>query len=337
MKKFTLVSTVFNEAQRLQESINDIEKQLLVPDEIVIVDAGSKDGTIEILKKWQAQSKIKINVIVQNGCNVAQGRNLAIENASHELIVSTDFGCRYHENWLFSIVSLFDDPDIEVVGGNYSSREEDMTSLAAKCGFVLANGYQLDVDESFIPSSRSIAYYKYVWEQVGRYPEWLTLAADDLVFGMLFHKKKFRYTVVKDPYVYWGRHKSFKAYGKEAFRYGLGDGEAMVNYRNFISNSIETLLRYGLFICLFLIVLGVFSGWWILLVILFLPGLRSYYFAFRRWIKFRSGKYNIKVLLGCLYLIEVTRLNYIKGYMKAVLGKTEIQRSESRKLRHALK
>ena len=117
MQKFTLVTTVFNEAARLNETIHDIEQQTQHPDQIVIVDAGSKDETIDILNHWSETSSIDILVIIKEGCNVAQGRNLAIENSRNELIVSTDFGCRYHPEWLRSITFPFENK--EVFDANY--------------------------------------------------------------------------------------------------------------------------------------------------------------------------------------------------------------------------
>ena len=81
--KFTLVTTVFNEITRLDKTIRDIEAQIILPDEIIITDAGSSDGTIERLEKWKDDSSIDIIVLQKPGCNVAEGRNLAIKNASN--------------------------------------------------------------------------------------------------------------------------------------------------------------------------------------------------------------------------------------------------------------
>ena len=43
---------------------------------------------------------------------MAEGRNIAIENAKNDLIVSTDFGCQYEPDWLETLVNYFDDPQI---------------------------------------------------------------------------------------------------------------------------------------------------------------------------------------------------------------------------------
>lgn len=339
-QQFTLVTTVFNEINRLEQTIQDIEGQTLLPNEIIITDAGSKDGTYERLLEWKNISTISLTILQQARCNVAEGRNLAIQNAKHNLIVSTDFGCRFHRDWLKSIVEPFNDHSIKVVGGAFTVIEDEIKSISSKAAYILANGYQCTLDNHFIPSSRSIAYYKEIWEQVGGYPEWLTLAADDLVFGLMLKKKNIPIFLVNKPFVYWGRHFTPQAYGKEAFRYGLGDGEAQVNFRNFISNSIETIIRWSIafILPLFLIAMTLtgFSIYYLVLVIPFIFGLRSYKNAFKSWLRFRSNKYNVSTLLYSFYLVEITRFNYLKGYLKGLSKKTEEQEIGLKKLKTAL-
>jgi len=340
LKKFTLVSTVFNEISRLNATIEDIEKQTLKPNEIIVTDAGSTDGTFEKLQNWVITSDIQIIVLQQKGCNVAQGRNLAIKNASNDLIVSTDFGCRFHPDWLKSIVMPFDDKEVKVVGGAYSVIEEEITTKAAKANFLLTNGYKTILNDYFIPSSRSIAYYKFVWEEAKGYPEWLTFAADDLVFGKVIKALGFKTTFVNQPYVYWGRHSSGMAYAKESFRYGLGDGEARVNGRNTISNLLELMLRYLLFVTLLLFAVNCVNAF--MSSVFFLAatpsflGLRSYYYAFKNWVSLRSKKYHIGVFLFSLLVIEITRFNYIKGYFKGYFFSTIDQRREAESLKQIL-
>ena len=305
MKPFTLVTTVFNEASRLEQTIADIEAQTLKPTQVIVTDAGSNDGTYERLMKWRQDSTIDVVVLQMPRCNIAEGRNLAIKKSDHELIASTDFGCRYHPNWLESLMTpFFEDEKVVLTGGNFTVREDEITTPAAKAAYLLSNGYQNTMDSSFIPSSRSIAYYRHVWEDIGGYEEWLTLAADDYTFGLLLRKQGYKANLAKEPYVYWGRHNTAKAYEKESFRYGLGDGEAGVNLRNVISMSIEGILRVsfviGFFVITFLILNEKIDYSWYIVLVPFLFGLRSYSGTFKNWQRLKSDKYNFSVFLQAL-------------------------------------
>lgn len=318
--KFTLVSTVFNEALRIKDSIEDLTAQTIQPSEIIITDAGSTDGTYEILLDWQKNASIPIKILQEQRCTVARGRNMAIKAASTDIIVSTDFGCRFHTLWLESMLKPFNDPSVQVVGGTFEVVEADIQTIAAKANYIICDGYYVKPFEGFIPSSRSIAYKRSVWEAIGGYAEWLTLAADDLIFGMVLLKQDHKIAYVETPYVYWGRHTAGKAYAKEAFRYGLGDGEARVNMRQAISKTVETTLRYlfYLWIPVFLVCLiqTEFSLWLFVPFVCTSVGFRSYYWSFKNWLKYKSQKYNLAAFLYSFVLIEKTRIQYIKGYIK---------------------
>lgn len=337
MLRFSLVTTVFNEAKRLSQTIKDIEDQSVKPDELVIVDAGSKDGTVEILEEWSRSSEIPIKVIIERGCNVARGRNIAISHAFHDLIVSTDFGCRFHPCWLQSITEPFIDPAMEVVGGSFTVRPDEMDTLAGKADYILQKGYPVVMDQNFSVSSRSIAYKKYVWERLKGYPEWLTLAADDTIFWRLIKKGGFKYRLVDKPYVYWMRHKTFTGFAKEDFRYGLGDGEGRINQRNVISKVLETLLRYSLFLNIILLPFTLsYSPWPFVCLLCQLPGLRSYVRAFGNWLLVKKYGIGFSAFLASLYLTEVVRINYIKGYSKGYFSKNRMQVQEAKILQERL-
>ncbi len=320
--KFSLVSTVFNEAARLGEWIEGIEHQTELPDEVIITDAGSGDGTLEALIEWRDRSALSIHILVSENCNVAEGRNLAITKAEYDWILSTDFGCTYHQDWIKSLAEHFDNQKIDVVAGAFVASTYEQESNAAVADMILQNGYPVKMDQHFTASSRSIAYRKTIWEQLGGYEEWLTLAADDTIFWRRLKYKGFRYQLVDLPYVQWGRHKTYPQFAREAFRYGLGDGESGINFRNFLSHVIETSTRYLFFFNLLLLPF-VWPQWVLLRVLLFIPlsfGLRSYRNSWRNYQGLKKElDLNFKDFVNSLYLIEISRWFYLKGYIKGWL------------------
>lgn len=224
--KFTLVTTCFNEICNVELWRDDVCNQTRHPDEIQIVDAGSNDGTLEVLEWWVSKdSRVKLEVWYK--CNVAQGRNKAIANTDAEIIVSTDMGCRLDKNWFENICKPFTlNNAIQVVAGNYAADESTITTVAARAAYYLNHGYHPTLRPGFLPSSRSIAYRKSVWETIEGYPEDLTLAADDYVFALQLDQMKLETAYAHDAICYWGRHSTLHGYWKEAFVYGKGNGEA---------------------------------------------------------------------------------------------------------------
>src|SRR5580704_2659660 len=114
--KLALISTVYNEEASLESWINSLSKQTVLPDEFVIVDGGSTDGTVLRLKQGFEKAGFTTPRIIVQRCNIAQGRNLAIKNTSHDIIVSLDAGSIPEPRWLEEIAVPFrDHPDVGVV------------------------------------------------------------------------------------------------------------------------------------------------------------------------------------------------------------------------------
>ena len=88
-QRVALCLTVLNEADNLAALFGSIVAQTRLPDEIIIVDGGSSDGTAELAWEWEARG-LPISLLVQPGANIAMGRNLAIAHAQSPIIAVTD-------------------------------------------------------------------------------------------------------------------------------------------------------------------------------------------------------------------------------------------------------
>jgi GT2 family glycosyltransferase len=225
MSRYALVTTCLNESRRLAEWRHGVEAQTRRPDEIIIADAQSTDGTTELLQQWATEDP-RVKLLVKR-CSVAAGRNLAIRAAESPNIVSTDMGCRLDPRWFEAMCQpLEEDADIMVVAGNYEADPATIQSPAARAACRLANHYRPALGPGFRPSSRSIAYRKRVWEEVGGYPEDLSYAGDDTVFALQLLKQGYKTAYAPDAIVYWARHSALRGYWKEAYGYARGNGEA---------------------------------------------------------------------------------------------------------------
>ena len=225
--KFSLVTTCLNEMRSLPRWREDLRAQSRQPDEVVIVDAVSKDGTQEFLQDW-AKSDDRLKIKIEK-CGAARGRNLAIEMAANDHVVSTDLGTRLDPHWFEEIVRPFEeDPTVEIVAGSFAIDLTTLQGAVARAELYLEDGGVPKLGLGFVPGNRSTAYIKKVWRELGGLPEDLTLYADDSVFGRQMLQGNYKTAYAPKAIVYWRRPSKFKAFWKEQYNYGRGDGEAHI-------------------------------------------------------------------------------------------------------------
>lgn len=224
--KTSLVTTVLNDLEGCRAFFEQMALQSMRPDEIVIVDGGSKDGTWEFLQSFSTAA-FAVKASQDKGCNVARGRNLAIEQATHDIIVSTDVGCQWSPEWYEELARpLIENPDLDAVMGSWMVRSQDLGDVWSRVEFAIQNGPKLNAQKDSHSSSRAISYRKSLWKKIGGYPEDLTLAADDMVYALLLHATTTRTVGASIPRCFWERPQTLRRFCREAERNFFGAGEA---------------------------------------------------------------------------------------------------------------
>lgn len=222
MEKVSVIITIFNEEKTLERLIKSLFSQTMLPDEVIIVDGGSVDKSIEILKSLKKDFP-KLQYYVKKG-NRSVGRNYAIKKAKNEIIAVTDAGCYPKKDWLQTIVAPFKNRQVQVVSGYY--REDAQTPFQkAITPYFLVMPDKLPGISEFLPSSRSMAIRKKVWEKVGGYPEKYD-HNEDLVFDYEIKKSGYKFYFEKNAIVYWIPPGSLWHAIKTFYRFSLGDAEA---------------------------------------------------------------------------------------------------------------
>lgn len=221
--RVSLVATLLNEAAGLGEWWGSVQAQTRLPDEVVVVDGGSRDGTVRELRRLAEDAPCEVRVEVCDGCNIAQGRNRAIALASGEVIAVTDGGCILDSRWLENLLRPMADPSVLLVAGFYRPLSRGWFQELCACATL---PLPWEVREGrFMPSSRSLAFRREVWERVGGYPEWLEIG-EDMYFDHAWKKAGIRHALARDAVVYWRMREDLPSLLRQYFLYARGDGEA---------------------------------------------------------------------------------------------------------------
>lgn len=134
LKRDITVSVVipcYNCASLIGETLQSLENQTYKNFEVVVVNDGSKDGTLNVLKRWQSKSTLKINIINQDNAGVSAARNNGIRNASGDYLLFLDSDDLYHEDYIYLMVSSLMERDYDTVYCRLSRKKSDVTQLVS--------------------------------------------------------------------------------------------------------------------------------------------------------------------------------------------------------------
>lgn len=220
---FSLILTVYNEESSIPVLLESLLAQTRLPDEIVIVDGGSQDNTCTIIQDYQP--RLPIRLLQESGCNISRGRNLAIQAASADVIAVTDAGVRLSPDWFERLTAPFYHTETQVAAGFFLPDPDLAVPFeVAMSATVLPQVSEIN-PATFLPSSRSIAFRKSIWQTVGGYPEWLDYC-EDLIFDLRLKAQTGSFTFVPDAIVYFKPRTSLPAFFKQYYLYARGDGKA---------------------------------------------------------------------------------------------------------------
>lgn len=222
--EISLIATLKDEADSISSFLDGLLRQSRPPDEIVLVDGGSTDGTVAAIERAQGTATVPIRLVEAPGTNISEGRNIAIDRAAHEVIAVTDAGTRPEANWLEKLVApLEGDPELAVSSGFFLPGGKGWRQRALA---IVITPQRDEIDPTrFLPSSRSVAFRRAWWRRAGGYPEWL-LHCEDLVFDLELRRAGASFAFAPDAIVVWDARPNLRSFARQYFNYARGDGHA---------------------------------------------------------------------------------------------------------------
>lgn len=274
----SLIATVLNERINISAWLDGLLTQTKLPDEIVIVDGGSTDGTWEWLRETASQNSL-LKVFQHKG-NIASGRNFAIKNAQGNRVVVTDAGCIYDKNWFASIATPFTE-EKKFIATAFGPWFDSNTALIPRLIAASTTPAPAEFHKDWLPSSRSVAFSKELWQNVGGYPEWIPIC-EDIIFDLKIFKAGTKPDYIRKPLVFWEPRQNLLDYCRQLFRYTKSDGHGKL----WLGRQLTRYFVYSA--AIIILVCSIILDW--RLVFLLLAGCIIYMFKFwDRWLQYSNN------------------------------------------------
>lgn len=185
--KVSVIIPAYNAEKYIADTLRSVFDQSYHNYEVIVVDDGSKDGTLQLLKSYSP----KIKVFGKSNGGPASARNLAINNSDGELIAFLDSDDLWLGNKLEEQVRfLCENPAVGLVYGEALMIGQDDNGVATerKIGFTESPSFCKLLYGDFIPNS-TVVIRRSCIEKVGLLDESEELiAAEDYEYWLRIAK-----------------------------------------------------------------------------------------------------------------------------------------------------
>jgi rhamnosyltransferase len=191
----SLVIRALNEDQHIGRLLAGIERQTIKPDEVILVDSGSTDATVDIASHFGCQ----VVHITPEDFSFGRSLNLGMHAASGDIVVIPSAHVYpLRNNWIEALISPFESPSVGLSYGRQVG--EDRTKYSEHR--ILANWFppesNLNQRHPFCNNANA-AVRKSVWEE-HRYDEFLT-GLEDIDFANRIQKQGWQLSYVAEAEV----------------------------------------------------------------------------------------------------------------------------------------
>ena len=175
MLKVSIISAVYNRCATISTAINSVQMQEYPNISHVIVDGGSTDGTMNIVREFSAANQV---VISEPDDGIYDALNKGIKLADGDIVGLL------HSDDLFSdamvitdIVASFSDPAVQLVYGDLVYVEESNVAKVVR-RWISGNFVRRKLRTGWMPPHPTVFVRKSVFDQLGAYDTSFKISAD---------------------------------------------------------------------------------------------------------------------------------------------------------------
>ncbi len=213
MLEATVIVPVYNGEKRIGKCLDSLIEQSKKPGEIIVVDDGSNDKTVDVIKKFK-----KVKLIKQNHKGPAAARNLGAKKARGNILLFTDADCVVDKNWVSEMIKPFKDKEMAGVQGRYKTLQKGL----------IARSVQLEIEDRYdrmksrkhidFIGSYSAGYRKRIFTKFRGFDEsFPTASGEDPELSFKLSKAGHKMVFNQDAIVYHEHVDSLKAYLRQKF------------------------------------------------------------------------------------------------------------------------
>ncbi len=219
---FSFIIPVYNRPNEIDELLMSFTKQTVLPDEIIIVEDGSKQNCHTIVNKYN--TILNIRYFLKENSGAGFSRNFGMQNASGNYFIILDSDVILPENYIENIKKKLSNHYTDYYGGpdaahpNFTDLQKainySMTSVFTTGG--IRGSIKNTID--FQPRSFNMGISKTAFESSGGFSG--RKIGEDIELSLKLKKSGYSAQLIQDAFVYHKRRATLKQFLKQTYRFG---------------------------------------------------------------------------------------------------------------------
>ncbi len=176
-KLISIITPTFNSIQGLEKCILSVKNQSYKKIEHIIIDGGSTDGTVDIIKKYEKEYNVKW--ISEQDSGIADAMNKGFKMASGEIIAWLDADNYYDKDITNKVATVFEtNPEVKIVYGRIKIIDRNNNTFDYKPKFPMSLKKALFYTTGAIPAQPGVFLKNETFKESGGFNTNYRIASD---------------------------------------------------------------------------------------------------------------------------------------------------------------
>lgn len=225
MRKYSLITPVYNRPDELAELLESLAIQTLPPHEVLIVEDGSTQTSETVCQRFS--DRLPIRYFQKPNSGQGFSRNYAFERATGDYFIQLDSDAVLPPTYLEKVEEGLETHQWDAFGGP-DAADTSFTPIQKAINYAMTSVFTTggirskkdNLGGQFHPRSFNFGLSREVYEKVGGYR--LTRMAEDIEFSIRIIQQGFRVGLIPEAFVYHKRRTSFVQFFKQLHFFGRG-------------------------------------------------------------------------------------------------------------------
>ncbi|MDD2823216.1 MAG: glycosyltransferase family 2 protein [Candidatus Daviesbacteria bacterium] len=245
--KISILVPCHNEEKSIKRCLLSCLNQSKKADQIVVVNDGSTDKSLEILKKFK--EKITIVNIPVHTTRKSLAQAQGIKKINGDLLITTDADTILDRDFIKNIIEDFDDPKVVASAGYVKSIQDNWLTACRQIDYLIGQEIhrkaQSNINALYVIPGCAAAYRTKIFKKLILFDH--DTLAEDLDFTYKYHEQNLKISYNKKAIVYTEDPANLYDYVRQLRRWNAGNWQNLLKHYRVLdkpSHALEHSLTY---------------------------------------------------------------------------------------------